>query len=143
MLPWRVRVVAVATQVRTMVIVRAARAFSVRVKAIPLGSRVFTGTSSGWFRGRVREDSLCTASVEHQVRLEVPAGVDYDLYLHKGSCGSRPSSSVGGAGADETLTVSEGDSFGSDDDFGYYVEVRYVSGASCAPWTLRFYGHDC
>jgi hypothetical protein len=103
----------------------------------------FTGTSSGWFRARVREDSLCSADIEHRVRLEVPAGVDYDLYLHKVSCGSTPSSSLRGTGADESITIREGESSGSDDDFNYYVEVRYVSGASCVPWTLRFYGHDC
>jgi hypothetical protein len=101
-----------------------------------------TGTTSAWFRGRVREDSTCGASIEHQIRLQVPDGVDYDLFVYRG-CGSAFDSSLGLSGVDETVTVSSGDSFASDDDFDYWVEIRYYSGSSCSQWTLSFYGHDC
>ena len=101
-----------------------------------------TGNTSAWFRGRVREDSTCSANIEHQIRLQVPDGVDYDLFVYR-DCGSPYDSSLGLSGVDETVTVSSGDSFASDDDFDYWVEVRFYSGSSCSQWTLSFYGHDC
>jgi hypothetical protein len=101
-----------------------------------------TGSSSAWFRARVREDSNCSARIEHRIQLEVPAGVDYDLFVYR-SCGGTPLSSRGISGADESITVSSSDSFAGDDDFDYFIEVRYFSGRSCMPWTLRVSGHDC
>jgi hypothetical protein len=90
----------------------------------------------------VVEDSACSASIEHRIDLVVPDGVDYDLYVYK-SCGGTPVVSRGITGADESVTISTADSFASDDDFNYYIEVRYYSGRSCVPWSLRLFGRDC
>ena len=61
------------------------------------------------------------------------------------ACGDRigPSSSPG-TGADEAFTIEDSsDSLGSDDGFSYWIEVRYVSGHSCTPWTLTVQGTNC
>jgi len=105
----------------------------------------FTARTDRWFRGRVREDSSCSADIEHQIRLAVPSGVDYDLYVYRGStCGTLAGSSTNrGNGTDEAVVVREGESTGSDDDFNYYVHVVYVGGATCTNYTIRFDGHNC
>lgn len=106
----------------------------------------FQDTNDRWFRARVYEDSNCATDIEHQVRLSVPAGVDYDLFLYRSStCSSVTTSSTtrGTSGHSETVTVREGQSYTSDDSFDYYVHVVYVSGASCLPYTITFYGHNC
>ena len=102
-----------------------------------------SGTTSAWFKARVREDSLCGGNIEHRVRLLVPTGVDYDLYVYR-DCGGAPViSSANGTGTDEGIIIGEADFFALDDDFDYWVEVRFYSGSTCTPWTLTFDGHDC
>lgn len=101
-----------------------------------------SGTSSAWFKARAHEDSTCGGSIEHRVRLEVPAGIDYDLFVYR-PCGTRVGSSIRGRGEDDEVVVSEPDDIARSDAFDYWVEVRYVGGASCAAWSLVFEGHDC
>jgi hypothetical protein len=101
-----------------------------------------TGTSSAWFKGRVHEQSTCRRTIEHRVKLEVPDGVDYDLFVYR-PCGTMIGSSVRGVGMPDQVVVRSGDDIASDDSFDYWVEVRHLSGASCDPWTLVFEGHDC
>lgn len=101
-----------------------------------------TGNTSAWFRARVREDSDCPATIEHQIRLTPPSGTDYDLYVYR-PCGTLVGSSTAGGSTTDTVTVSRSDNTGSDDSFDYWVEVRWFSGLSCSTWTLQFYGHDC
>ncbi|MDH5492106.1 MAG: putative metal-binding motif-containing protein [Myxococcales bacterium] len=95
----------------------------------------FNGTAGGWYRATVTEGSDCPATIEHRIRLSSPAGTNYDMVVHRG-CGT-----VVGTG--DSVTVSQSDSTGSDDDFTYYVQVIHVSGASCGQWTLTFEGHGC
>jgi hypothetical protein len=102
-----------------------------------------TGRTSAWYRATVVEDSSCLADIEHQVRLTVPTGVDYDLFLYL-SCGGAPTrSSTNGPGGTELLTILATDGTGGLDTFTYYIEVRYVSGASCTNWSLQVSGHNC
>lgn len=101
-----------------------------------------TGKSSAWFRARVREASSCPTSIQHRIRLSVPDGVDFDLYIYR-SCGVPVSSSTGSAGVDEEIIITQTENNASDDSFDYYVEVRFTAGASCTPWSLTFEGHDC
>jgi len=101
-----------------------------------------TGRTSAWFRARVIEDSTCSATIQHQIRLIPPAGTDYDLYVYR-PCGTLVGSSTAGGSTTDIVTISQGDSGGSDDSFDYWVEVRFFSGASCSSWTLQFYGHNC
>jgi hypothetical protein len=105
----------------------------------------FTGTSDRWFQGRVYEDSDCNTSIQHRVRLAVPSGVDYDLYVYRGgTCGTLAGSSTNrGTGTDESVTFTDADDYFSDDSFDYFVHVRWVSGASCTAYSLYFDGHNC
>jgi hypothetical protein len=78
------------------------------------------------------------------VVLDVPPGIDYDLFVYRDTCGGAPwASSTAGTGQQESITVSVGDSAASSDNFILYIEVRYYSGVSCQPYTLRVYGRDC
>ncbi len=105
--------------------------------------KTYRGNGSAWFRARVKEDSNCDARIEHRVILQVPAGTNYDLFLYR-SCGGAPvASSTRGEGQPEQAVVSTSDSWGSTDDFDYWVEVRLVSGSPCASWSLFFEGHNC
>lgn len=101
-----------------------------------------SGNASGWFRAHAREDSDCATDIEHRIQLTVPPGVDYDLHAWR-NCTSPVASSTSGPGMPEQVIVFDAENNGSDDSFDYWVEVRYVSGASCANWTLTFAGHDC
>jgi hypothetical protein len=104
----------------------------------------YTYRNDRWFRARVREDSTCPADIEHRIRLAVPPGVDYDLYVYRGCGGAAVGiSNNRGNGLDETVIVREGESSGSDDDFDYFVHVIYVGGQTCANYTIRFDGHNC
>ncbi len=94
-----------------------------------------TGTSSQWFRARAVECSYCAASLVARVNLTVPPGVDYDLFIHR-PCGTVVGRSLNLAGINDQVSLSEPESAATSDSFDYYIEVRYVSGSSCAPWTL-------
>lgn len=104
--------------------------------------RRMTGTSSAWFQARAHEESTCGGRIEHRIRLEVPDGIDYDLFVHR-PCGTVVESSISGRGMDDEVTVGVSDDIARSDDFDYWVEVRYVGGSSCEPWSLVFDGHDC
>lgn len=94
-----------------------------------------TGRSTQWFQVRVNECSNCPASLVSRVRLTVPAGVDYDLFVHR-PCGRITASSIANAGLPDQVEVRESDDPLSGDSYTYFIEVRYVSGSSCSPWTL-------
>lgn len=94
-----------------------------------------TGTTSQWFRARALECSLCGASTVARVNLTVPPGTDYDLYVYR-PCSTVVGRSLNLTGMNDQVEVTESESALSDDSFDYYIEVRHVSGASCAPWTL-------
>ncbi len=104
----------------------------------------FTRRTDHWFRARVREDSSCSADIEHRIRLAVPSGIDYDLYVYR-SCGGSPvaTSRNRGNGLNESVIVRENESSGSSDDFDYFVHVVYVGGQTCSNYTIRFDGHNC
>jgi hypothetical protein len=103
-----------------------------------------SGTRGRFFQVEAREESNCAAYVGLRFELQVPAGVDYDLFV-SGSClcdraGCR---SEAGTGQTEQLVAWCNDDGGSDDTFTANVEVRYFSGASCVPWTLNVYAGGC
>jgi len=93
-----------------------------------------TGTRSQWFRVRINECSSCPAALNARIRLQVPPGVDYDLFTYS-ACGTLVGSSQALAGITDQITVTGGGSFGSD-SADVIIEVRWFSGASCMPWTL-------
>jgi hypothetical protein len=100
------------------------------------------GRTSKFFRGKVEECSDCLATIEHVLQLEVPSGIDYDLYVYlDSSCTTPVASSTNGTGTQEQVILSAPDLLEGDDAFDYWVEVRYYSGAVCTNWTLEFFGH--
>lgn len=104
----------------------------------------YSDSNDRWFRARVHEGSDCPTDIEHQVRLSVPSGIDYDLVVYR-SCGGTalgtPTRST--SAHTETVTIRQGQNYTTDDSFDYYVHVVYVSGAACVDYTLTFWGHDC
>jgi len=99
--------------------------------------------TSKWFKVTALEASAtCSAPIENRVRLTVPPNVNYDLFLYM-ACGSSAAvSSTNDIGQAEEAVISTPDT-GASDSFAYWIEVRYVSGASCTPWTLYIDGHAC
>lgn len=94
-----------------------------------------TGRSSMWFRARANECSYCSANLVARVNLTVPAGVNYDLFVYR-PCGTVVRSSSAGPGQPDSVEITETDTPTLSDSFEYFIEVRYLSGASCTPWTL-------
>lgn len=101
-----------------------------------------TGTRGRFFNITAREDSSCSAYISVRFELTVPSGVDYDLYVTGGGCFADPGFTATGAG-NHIITVWCNDSGGSDDTFSATAEVRWISGASCSPWTLKVYRRQC
>jgi len=105
----------------------------------------YTGNSNAWFQAAAYEDSLCVADLEHRLKLTVPPGVNYNLHVYKGNSMVPQDSSFSGGdtGVVEEVIVTNADVPFSDESFVYTIEVEYVSGESCEPWTLDFFGHTC
>lgn len=95
-----------------------------------------TGTRTAWYRGRMNECSSCTAALDTQLVLRVPTGVDFDLVVYS-ACGVLVGRSNLGAGETERFTVTTPRT-SSSNSTDFFVEVRWISGTSCAPWTLTY-----
>jgi hypothetical protein len=98
-----------------------------------------------WYTVHVDENDDWIDQLKVTVSLEVPPGVDYDLYVYcSGGCSGGYLSSVGLAGVDEEITARWGDSWGSDDHRDLYIEVRFYSGSTldCGTWTLTVQGNS-
>ncbi len=95
-----------------------------------------TGTRTAWYRGRMNECSTCLAALDTQLVLRVPAGVDFDLLVYS-ACGALIGRSSLGAGETERFTVTTPRTSGSNST-NFFVEVRWISGTSCASWTLTY-----
>ncbi len=96
-----------------------------------------TGNRSTFFRGRINDcQSGCGTNLSAQLTLAVPAGADYDLFVYR-PCGTTSArSEMRGVGLTERATLTQPDGLTTTDSFDYVVEVRWISGASCSPWTL-------
>jgi len=102
-----------------------------------------TGLTSKWFTAHATECSSCSASIRAVITLNVPVGIDFDLYVYSG-CGALIGSSTNGSGQSEQVTITKPDTgLGNDDSYDYWVEVRFVLGSSCSSWTLTFQGTNC
>ncbi len=64
------------------------------------------------------------------VTLDMPAGVDYDLYLYRYNCTNLIGSSTNGTGVEDRVDFQE--SCGGDDSGWYYIEVRRFASYSCS-----------
>jgi hypothetical protein len=100
-----------------------------------------TGRSEAVYIAEALEVSSCLGNLEHAIELQVPDGIDYDLYVYR-NCALVGYSNLS-AGKDEYVVISTDDFPGGDQDFYYQVEVRWYSGSSCQDWTLKFWGYTC
>jgi hypothetical protein len=105
-------------------------------------SDVRDGTASRWIHTTVNECSNCPASLDTRLTLDVPVGIDFDLKVYS-ACGVLVATSSNPEGVDEELVITKSDTPAQTDDYGLWVEVTYVSGASCTPWSLSFEGSNC
>ncbi len=102
-----------------------------------------SGYGERWFKIYIEECSICISDVKIRVRLQSPAGMDYDLHLYE-PCGTERASSTNGAGQLDEVSKTESESyFGGEDGKWYWIEVRYISGSSCDNWTLQVHGGNC
>ena len=97
------------------------------------------GYGEKWYMIYVAEDSNCCADITIWARLDVPSGMDYDLYLYS-PCGNLVDYSTATGQLEEVKGSVTDDCGGDDDSRYYYIEVRYYSGSSCANWYLQTWG---
>jgi hypothetical protein len=100
------------------------------------------GTGERWLTFTLAEDSDTNRDLTATIVLTSPAGVDYDLFVYCDDCGTLAGSSSLGAGQTDTVHVQVDDPFigGGDNSVELLVEVRYIGGASCSPWSLGIDG---
>jgi len=104
-------------------------------------SQTRNGDTEVWYSFRLFEQLESTVDLRGHVELVVPANVDYDLYVYCASCGGTlVGSSKEAAGVEEEVEFKVTDAVG-DNSTVYKVEVRWVSGSTCALWTLNVFGN--
>lgn len=73
------------------------------------------------------------------VKLNVPSGADYDLYLYDSGCHRLRTSAHSGNGVNEQVIYGWEDTNG-DDSRWFKIYVQYRGGSSCYPWSLTVTG---
>jgi hypothetical protein len=102
----------------------------------------FTGTDESILKVTLQEVSTGTSPVTATIALDAPASVNFDLYVYCASCGGAiMGSSTKAAGVQDSVPFRHEDVSYVNDDQNVYIEVRYVSATSCAPWTVTVSGH--
>jgi len=94
------------------------------------------------YRVLLTEDSFDSRRVSAHVVLEVPDGVNYNLFVSCQSCSGLTQGSTRGTGEDELIQVRWEDRAGPDDSAVILIRVSYQSGSSNFPWTLRVRGNQ-
>ncbi len=100
-----------------------------------------TGKGEKWYKIYLQEcetSGLCSSDLHLWVRLDPPAGTDYDLYVYQ-PCGTMVGSSAKSGDQIEQVHCVVNDS-GGDDSRYYYIEIRYYTGSSCGEWLLETWG---
>lgn len=102
-----------------------------------------TGKNSRWFKAKINDCLTCGGTgqtLQHIIELLIPTGINYDLIVYT-ACGRlRAVSAL--EGPQDYVDISVPDRTGAvDDTLSYIIEVRYISGQSCEPWTLKLYAH--
>jgi hypothetical protein len=106
------------------------------------GSTSTSGAGEGWYRVRVEETSSAALpnDLEVNVLLDVPAGVDYDLFVLRDSCtGSSTWSSANGTGQDDSVQTHKDDTFGDNSHY-IYIKVTVWLVDTCDQYTLTVTG---
>jgi len=96
-----------------------------------------------WYKVYIKDSSASFLTpLRIKAILDVPFGIDYDLYLYS-PCGTLVAQSNNSSGLDEIIEYETPDNFGQDDSQWFYLEVRYVSGSYCDKWKLDIYAGSC
>jgi hypothetical protein len=104
--------------------------------------RIFkTAQGERSYRVLIREDSFDSRRVAAHVILEVPDGVDYNLFVSCQSCTGFQMGSTRAVGVDEQIDVRWEDRAGPDDSAYILIRVSYSRGSSATPWILRVEGN--
>lgn len=103
----------------------------------------FSGTDEAFLKVVLQEVSTATSDVTGRIDLDVPDGVDFDLHVYCQTCGSGAimSSSEHPAGMRDTVLFRARDVAYVNDDQTVYVEVKFKSATTCAPWKVTVTGH--
>ncbi|MFO0750363.1 MAG: hypothetical protein U1F43_32540 [Myxococcota bacterium] len=101
-----------------------------------------SGRGNAWFKVRENDFSaICSAELRHRIKLQVPAGVDYDIVIWDQCGGTILSRTSSAAGVSESLEFGRDDTgLGTNDSFNYWIEIRFNSGSSCQEWSLSIEG---
>jgi hypothetical protein len=105
-----------------------------------------TGFGQGWYSFDVREVSGHSRPLTATIQLDVPDGVDYDIYVYCGTdgCSSSEASAVGGLGVgeDETVNIRWDDQYGNTSRTVYF-RIDFYGGSTldCGDWTVTITGH--
>ncbi|MCB9731813.1 MAG: hypothetical protein H6745_04165 [Deltaproteobacteria bacterium] len=104
-----------------------------------------TGRGEAWFKVKAVDNiGICSGVLHHRLKLSVPSGVDYDLYVYPSCASSTPlAKGTSSAGVDETVIVSKDDDSLDDGSFNYWINVKYFGGHSCTDWALTVEGTRC
>lgn len=98
-----------------------------------------TAYNERWYRFRLFEGNDWDVYLSSTITLTSAAGTDFDLYVYCESCTGNLAGSSRSTGVD-TVNVRRNDSWGNDDSFDVYVEVRHFSSSVCGYWTLTIQG---
>lgn len=102
-----------------------------------------TGTGEAWFKATLHDKiGICSADLSNRIKLSVPSGVDYDLYLWDSCGGTKLAESRKGLGVDEVITYTIDDIGLGDGSQVYWIEVRFNAGGSCNEWSLTIEGRN-
>lgn len=105
-----------------------------------------TGFGEGWFSFRVNEYYLTSGyyPLTARIQLDVPAGIDYEVFAHCGGsgCSSTGPSGQNAAGVDESVNIRWDDASG-DTGRTVYFDIRFYGGSTlgCGNWTVTITGN--
>lgn len=105
------------------------------------GPIVITGCGDAWYRFTLEEciGGFPTQDLQLTVVLNVPSGMDYDLFLYS-PCNNLAGLSTNGGSTTEVINYTITDDFGGDDTTIFYINVNIFSGGECLDWTLTIAG---
>lgn len=105
-------------------------------------ARQVTGRTEAWYRLKVFEASDLFKDLTATVRLTPGPNTNFDLHAYCGSCGDTLIASSTQAGATiESIELRHQENGFVEDHMTILLEIRYVSGQRCTPWTLEVNGN--
>ncbi len=109
------------------------------------GTLMAQGMSEEFLRFRLTEDNgnLQPVDLAARITLDMPPGIDYDLFVYCTGCGGLLAgmSAQTGFGVQERVTVTADDGAGVDNAINVIIEVRHRAHSVCASWSLTVIGN--